>query len=175
MRAVGAKEKKESPWGWVISIAIAVGVAVLIRTFVFEPISVLGDSMLPTLHSGQSLGVEKVSRYSSLPARGQIVIVTDPDNNETVVKRVIGLPGDSVEVKNSKVYINGQAWSEPYISETPYGDFKAITVPADSIFVMGDNRANSKDSRFFGSIGKNYIIGHALFVIWPLTQIHSVS
>jgi signal peptidase I len=175
MRAVSAEQKKESGWGWVISIAIAVAVAIIIRTFIFEPIFVSGDSMIPTLQNGESLGVEKVSRYTSLPARGEIVIVTDPDNNETLVKRVIGLPGDTVEVKNSKVYINGQALSENYTSKTPYNDLKTVAVPENSVFVMGDNRANSKDSRFFGSVNKNAIIGHALVVIWPLTEIHSVS
>lgn len=175
MRDVGAAQKKESGWGWVISIAIAVAVAVTIRTFIFEPIFVSGDSMIPTLQNGESLGVEKVSRYSSLPARGQIVIVTDPDNSETLVKRVVGLPGDTVEVKNSKLYINGQAQTEPYVSKTPYNNFKAVTVPQDTVFVMGDNRANSKDSRFFGPVDRNAIIGHALFVIWPFTEIHSIS
>jgi signal peptidase I, bacterial type len=175
MRAVGTAQKKESGWGWVISIAIAVAVAVCIRTFIFEPIFVSGESMIPTLNNGESLGVEKFSRYSSLPARGEIVIVTDPDNNETLVKRVVGLPGDTVEVKNSTLYINGKAQSEPYVSKTPYNDFKAVMVPPDTIFVMGDNRANSKDSRFFGPVSKNAIIGHALFVIWPLNEIHSIS
>lgn len=175
MREVGKPQKKDSGWGWVISIAIAIVVAISIRTFVFEPIFVSGDSMLPTLQSNQSLGVEKVSRYFSLPKQGEIVIVTDPDNNETLVKRVIGLPGDTIEIKNSTVYINGQPLHEDYTSKDPYNDIKPLTVPADSIFVMGDNRANSKDSRFFGPVNKDAIIGHALFVIWPLNEIHSVQ
>lgn len=158
-----------------ISIAIAVAVAITIRTFIFEPIFVSGDSMIPTLLNGESLGVEKVSRYSSLPARGEIVIVTDPDNSETLVKRVVGLPGDTIEVKNSKLYINGKEQSEPYISKSPYNDMKAVTVPEDTVFVMGDNRANSKDSRFFGPVDRDLIMGHALFVIWPFTQIHSIA
>ena len=176
MRAIEeASPKKESGWGWVISIAIAVVVAITIRTFVFEPIFVSGDSMIPTLHNGESLGVEKISRYSSLPSRGEIVIVTDPDNNETLVKRVIGLPGDTIEVKDRTVFIDGKPLLEPYVSQNPYSNYKAVTVPPDTIFVMGDNRANSKDSRFFGPIGKSYIIGHALFVIWPLNEIHALE
>ncbi len=175
MRAVGTAQKKESGWGWVISIAIAVAVALVIRSFVFEPILVLESSMLPTLHEGESMGVEKISRYSSLPARGDIVIVTAPDNNETLVKRAVGLPGDTLEVKNSKLYVNGQAVSEPYVSQTAYNDFKAVTVPEGCIYVMGDNRAVSKDSRFFGPVNRSAIIGHALFVIWPLNEIHALE
>lgn len=175
MRALNAAPKKESGLGWIISIAIAVAVAVCIRSFVFEPIFVSGDSMIPTLTDGESLAVEKVSRYSSLPARGEIVILTDPDNGETLVKRVIGLPGDTIEIKNSTVYVNEQAQTEPYVSAEPYNDMEAATVPEDSIFVMGDNRYNSKDSRFIGPINKSYIIGRALYVIWPLNKIHSVA
>jgi len=175
MRAAWVAQKKESGWGWVLSIAIAVAVAITIRTFIFEPIFVSGDSMIPTLHDAQCLAVEKVSRYSSLPARGEIVIITDPVNGETLVKRVIGLPGDTLEIKNSTVFINGQAQSEPYVSSIPYNDMKAVVVPQETIFVMGDNRANSKDSRFIGPIGRNYIIGHALFVIWPPGELHSVA
>lgn len=175
MRAVGSVKEKESAWGWIISIAIAVVVALIIRSFVFEPIMVKESSMLPTLHEDQSMGVEKVSRYSSLPSRGDIVIVTEPDNGETLVKRVVGLPGDTLEVKNSTLYVNGQPQSEPYVSKTPYNDMKPVTVPVNSIFVMGDNRVVSKDSRFFGAVNRNAIIGHALFVIWPFNEIHSLS
>jgi signal peptidase I len=175
MKAVNASNKKESKWGWILTIAIAVAVAIIIRSFVFEPIIVMESSMIPTLHEGQSMGVEKVSRYSGLPARGEIVIVTAPDNQITLVKRVVGLPGDTIEIKNSTLYINGQPMSEPYVSKTPYNDFKAVTVPNDSIYVMGDNRAVSKDSRAFGPVSKDAIIGHALFVIWPLNEIHSLT
>lgn len=175
MRAVDTAKQKESGWGWVISIAIAVAVAIVIRTFIFEPIIVKESSMLPTLHEGQAMGVEKVSRYSSLPNRGDIVIVTAPNNQETLVKRVVGLPGDTIEVKNSTLYVNGKAQTEPYISKTPYNDFKAVTVPPDTIFVMGDNRAVSMDSRMIGPINKDAIIGHAIFVIWPFNEIHSLE
>lgn len=175
MRNVGKGQRKESGLGWVVSIAIAVAIAFVVRTFVFEPIRVDGESMSPTLHSHQSLGVEKVSRYSGLPARGEIVIVHYPKSDDAFVKRVIGLPGDTVEVRDSTVYINGQPLTENYTSKEPYNNMAQVTVPEDTIFVMGDNRANSQDSRYVGPISKDAIIGRALFVIWPLNEMRWVD
>lgn len=175
MRNVSGGQKKESGLGWVVSIAIAIAIAIFVRTFVFEPIRVDGESMSPTLHSHQSLGVEKVSRYFGLPERGEIVIVHYPKSDDAFVKRVIGLPGDTVEIRDSMVYINGQPLSEDYTGKEPYNNMAAVTVPDDSIFVMGDNRANSQDSRYVGSIKKDAIIGRALFIIWPLNEIRWVE
>ncbi len=175
MRRVQKTQKKESAWGWIISIAIAVAIAVLVRTFVFEPIQVDGESMSPTLHSHQSLGVEKVTRYCGLPERGEIVIVHYPKSDDAFVKRVIGLPGDTIEIKDSTVYLNGEPLDEDYVSAEPYNDMPAVTVPEDSVFVMGDNRYNSQDSRYVGSISKDAIIGRALFVIWPLNEIQWIN
>jgi signal peptidase I len=175
MRNVSEGRKKESGLGWVISIAIAIAIAVLVRTFVFEPIRVDGDSMLPTLHSHQSLGVEKVSRYFGLPERGEIVIVHYPKSDDAFVKRVIGLPGETVEIRDSTVYINGEPLTEDYTSGETYHDMAPVTVPEDSVFVMGDNRANSQDSRYVGSISRDMIIGRALFIIWPLNEIQWID
>ncbi len=170
--------KSRAIWGWVISIVAAVVIALLVRTFLFEIIMVDGDSMYPTLLNDEKLAVEKVSRYFGLPKHGDIIIVHYPDREGTYVKRVMGLPGDVIEVKDSIVYVNGQAMSEPYInSAEPYRDMEAITVPEDSVFVMGDNRANSLDSRteYIGAIAQDQIVGHAMYVIWPLDRMHSVQ
>ena len=171
------KMRARAVWGWIISIAAAVAVAFVIRAFVFEPILVDGESMLPTLQTDERLAVEKVSRYFNLPERGDIIIVHYPNMDGTYVKRVIGLPGETVEVKNSTVYINGQALSENYINPEPYADMALTTVPEDSVFVMGDNRAHSLDSRtsYIGAIPKDQIVGHAMFVIWPLNKIHTIN
>lgn len=177
-RAKYEKSKKSgNAFSWVLCIVIAVAAAFLIRTFVFEPIQVDGDSMQPTLHSHQSLAVEKVSRYFSLPERQQVVIVHYPNDTDdkAYVKRVIGLPGETIEIKDSTVYINGTPLEENYISQTPYRDMEAVTVPEGCVFVMGDNRANSKDSRAVGCIAHSEIVGNAMFIIWPFDEIGEIG
>lgn len=170
--------KSRAIWGWVISIIAAVAIAFIVRTFFFEIIVVDGESMLPTLQSDEKLAVEKVSRYFGLPEHGDIIIVHYPNMSGTYVKRVIALPGETVEVKDSTVYVNGEPLSEPYInSAEPYIDMAPVTVPEDTVFVMGDNRAHSLDSRtaYIGPIARSEIVGHATYVIWPLDNIHSVQ
>lgn len=178
VRAVPRTESKaRAVWGWIISIVAAIIIAFVVRAFFFEIILVDGQSMLPTLQSDERLAVEKVSRYFGLPEYGDIIIVHYPNMEGTYVKRVIGLPGDTLEVKDSTVYRNGEPLSESYISSDPYADMDAVSVPADTVFVMGDNRAHSLDSRtaYIGPIAKDEIVGHATFVIWPFDRMHSVS
>lgn len=178
VRAVPRTESKaRAVWGWIISIVAAIIIAFVVRAFFFEIILVDGQSMLPTLQSDERLAVEKVSRYFGLPEYGDIIIVHYPNMEGTYVKRVIGLPGDTLEVKDSTVYRNGEPLSESYISSDPYADMDAVSVPEDTVFVMGDNRAHSLDSRtaYIGPIAKDEIVGHATFVIWPFDRMHSVS
>lgn len=171
-----AAEKRKSVWGWLIAIGIAVAAALLIRAFLFEIILVDGPSMQPTLYTNERLAVEKVSRYAGLPQRGDIVIVHYSDGTDNnYVKRVIGLPGETIEIKDSTVYINGQALEEDYISSYPYADMASITVAEDTVFVMGDNRANSTDSRAVGPIRQEQIVGHAVAVIFPFDQIRWIG
>lgn len=163
--------KKRAVWGWVFAIVIAVVAAFLIRAFLFEIIMVDGPSMQPTLHTDERLAVEKVTRYGGLPQRGEIIIVHYPDGtNRNYVKRAIGLPGETVEIKDSTVYIDGQPLSEEYVSPEPYQDMPAVVVPENSVFVMGDNRANSMDSRMVGAIPHGQIVGHAVAVIFPFDE-----
>lgn len=165
-------------WGWIISIAAAVAIAFIVRAFFFEIIVVEGDSMRPTLETDEKLAVEKVSRYFGLPERGDIIIVHYPDMEGTYVKRAIALPGETVEVKDSTVYVNGEPLDEPYInSAEAYVDMSPVVVPQDTVFVMGDNRAHSLDSRtgYIGPIAHSEIVGHAMAVIWPFDNIHSVQ
>ncbi len=171
------RNKKQEALGWLISISIAIVVALLVRAFLFEIILVDGDSMYPTLNHGERLAVEKVTRYGGLPDRGDIIIVEYPDPHVgTYVKRVIGLPGDTIEVSDSVLYINGEAYPENYINPEEYIDFPQTIVPEGHVFVMGDNRGHSLDSRALnvGAIPHDAIIGHAMFVIWPLDNIHSI-
>lgn len=162
---------------WVLSIALAVLAAFAIRGFVFEIILVDGESMEPTLHTDERLGIEKITRYTKLPSRGDIIIVKYPNMDGTYVKRTIGLPGETVEVRNSTVYIDGVPLDEDYVSSEPYADMAPVVVPPDSVFVMGDNRAHSMDSRasYIGAIPRSDIIGHGMFVMWPLENIHMID
>lgn len=161
---------------WVICIVGAVAVALLLRAFVFELVTVDGESMEPTLHSYQNLFVEKVSRYSGNIERGQIIIVNYPGEDGVFVKRVVGLPGDTLEVRDGSLYVNGERREEPYIldQEMDY-EMEKTTVPADSYFVLGDNRNDSLDSHLIGSIPQDMVRGHALFIIWPLSDIGSIE
>jgi len=171
------KKKKQEARSWILCIGIAVAAALLIRAFIFSIVLVDGNSMYPTLHSHERVAIEKVSRYSGLPERGDIIIVKYPGMDGTYVKRAMGLPGDTLEVTGSVLYINGEAVDEGYINDEPYPDWGPLTVPEDHVFVMGDNRAHSLDSRAsnIGPIKKSEIEGHALFVIWPLNNIHSID
>lgn len=170
------KEHSKNVWGWIIAIGVAVAVAFLVRAFLFEIILVDGPSMQPTLHTNERLAVEKVSRYAGLPNHGDIIIVHYPDGTDrNYVKRAIGLPGDTIEIKDSVVYRNGEALQEDYISEEPYADMEATVVPEDAVFVMGDNRANSMDSRIVGPITHDRIVGHAMAVIFPFNEIRNLD
>lgn len=148
-------------------------VALSIRLFIFEPVRVDGPSMMPTLLDGERMFVEKVSLWAEPPARGNIIICWYPNEKDTCVKRVIGLPGETVEVRWGSVYINGEALDEsPYWNDFIFSDMAAYTVPEDCVFVMGDNRNVSKDSRApdVGPIPFARIVGHARSVIWPLSN-----
>lgn len=178
---VKRKEKKDN--SWVIWFVVALAIAFCLRMFVFELVRVDGESMNNTLLDGQHLFVEKISKYSGLD-RGDIVIVRYPNSgNKAYVKRIVALGGDSVKVMDGGLYINGQKQNEPYIKESYMeyygegygGDGVEYTVPEGYYYVMGDNRNNSSDSRKVGPISKDEIIGHAMFIIWPISDIGSIE
>ncbi len=133
--------------------------------------------MEPTLYTNERLIVEKVSRYFGLPERGDIIIVKYPNETDTYVKRTIGLPGETIEIKDSTVYIDGLPPYENYISAESYADMAPVTVPEDHVFVMGDNRAHSWDSRVTatGPITQGDILGHAVFVIYPFDEMRAIN
>ncbi len=163
---------------WVVIVAGAVLVAVIIRTFVLQAFYIPSSSMAPTLKIDDKVLVNKLSYKFHDINRGDIVVFerppgeTDPKIKD-LIKRVIGLPGDRIEAHDGHVFIDGRLLNEPYL---PAGlQIKLLarqTVPRNSIFVMGDNRPSSKDSTVFGPISKNLVVGRAFLRVWPLSAIN---
>jgi signal peptidase I len=163
---------------WIEAIVIAFVAAFLIRYFIFEPITVEGSSMVPTLHDGDMLIVDKISYRFNEPQRGDIVIFKYPgDVKENFVKRIIALGGDEIEVKNGDVYVNGQRLLEDYIAAQPQVGFDDSIVPEGTIFVLGDNRNGSKDSRDpqVGFVPVDNIVGKAVLRIWPVNRMGALD
>jgi signal peptidase I len=157
------------------SFAIAVLTILFIMIFVVRSYKVQGQSMEPTIHEGEMLMVNRYIFNFRPPKTGDIVVIIPPgDPKRKYIKRVIGGPRQTVRVENSKLYVDGMEIKEPYIRETMQtGDFTQ-QVPDGSIFVMGDNRNNSTDSRNASVVGfvplKN-VVGKAIFVFWPITDV----
>ncbi|MDM8528864.1 signal peptidase I [Anaerolineales bacterium HSG24] len=156
-------------------------IAILINLFLAQATRVYGQSMEPSLHSDQRLVVEKLSynsyirqyfSFSSGPDRGDVVVVRVPaQNGELLIKRVIGLPGDQVEIHDGQVFVNSQTLPEPYLLNPTYGSYGPIIIPQSQIFVLGDNRNFSNDSRNFGTVSLSEVIGRAWFSYWPMDEI----
>lgn len=162
---------------FLISLAFLAVIALGIRAFLLEPVRVDGDSMAPTLLNGERMFVEKVSHWFGCPERGDIIICYYPGYTETCVKRVIATAGETVAVRDGKVYIDGAALDESaYWNGEMLGDFGPITVPEGEVFVMGDNRNASKDSRnpSVGTIPFLEIVGRVRAVILPLGSARTV-
>ncbi|TCS93127.1 signal peptidase I [Hazenella coriacea] len=167
-------DNKKVAWEWAKVIGLAVIIAVVIRIFLFEPFDVSGPSMENTMHTGNIVMVNKLIYKFGEPERGEIVVFHVPGSEQKdFVKRVVALPGEKVEVKNSKLIVDDKIIEEPYLSENMRTmDFEAVTVPQGHLFVLGDNRANSTDSRShdLGPIPIDSIIGRADLIYWPLSQ-----
>lgn len=167
---------------WEILKVAIVSVAIIlpVRYFLIQPFYVKGASMEPNFHDSEYLIIDELSYRFQAPTRGQVIVFRYPKNpQEYFIKRVIALPGESVQIKDGGVYIfnenNPEGWRLPeeYINEEiktfSNGDEK-ITVSPDEYFVLGDNRTSSKDSRSFGAVNKSFIIGKVLFRGWPISK-----
>lgn len=168
-------------------LALGLIFAFVIKHYLFAPYIVEGQSMQPNLQEQNKLVVNKLSQFTDFN-RFDIIVFNAPDADARYVKRVIGLPGDTVRMKDDVLYVNGKAYKESYLNKSegygalPYtGDFtlEELTgykkVPKGSVFVLGDNRTISKDSRYFGMLPKENIIGKAVLRIWPFTEVGQVE
>lgn len=162
-------------WDWTKSIAVALVIVILLNMYVFNLSTVKGHSMEPTLREKEWLFVNKFSFLIGHPKRGDVVILKDPDmqaaGRQFLVKRVVAIPGDRVEIREGKLYVNGEAVAEPYTDiRIEDGDRRPIVVEEGRYYVMGDNRHQlaSKDSRTFGTVPESAIQGKAEFILWPL-------
>lgn len=158
---------------WIIVIEVAVILAVVLNMFLIVNAVIPSASMETTIMTGDRIFGNRLAYKSAEPARGDIVIFKFPDDEKQLfIKRLIGMPGDELEVKDGVVYINGEALDEPYLAAIPYGDYGPVNVPENAYFVMGDNRNNSADSRFWNQpfVYRDKILGKAVFCYFPFSD-----
>ncbi len=163
---------------WTRDLLIAIGLALVIIVFLYQPVKVEGTSMAPLLSDQERIFINKfVYRFEPIE-RGDVVVFWYPlDRSKSFIKRVIGLPGETVEIRHGVVYVNGESIAEPYVPPQyeDMSDYGPVRVPSDSYFVMGDHRISSNDSRVFGPVSNRYIYGRAVFAYWPVDHFGSLS
>jgi signal peptidase I len=167
-------------WLWLVelgeTVLPAIVIAVLINLFLAQATRVYGSSMEPNLHTDQRLVVEKVTYRLHSPRRGDVVVIRMPERGpELLIKRVIGLSGETIEVREGTVYINGQPLEEAYLVRKTTGTYGPSTVPEGHVFVMGDNRGASNDSRIFGAVPLERVVGRAWVSYWPFESLGIVQ
>jgi len=166
------------------TVVVALSIFLILYLFIVQPHQVNGQSMEPNFHNAEYLMTDKISYKMGLPKRGDIVVFEAPPAAECpegtgcdFIKRVIGVPGDTVEVKDNHFYVNDVLLKEDYISDSvltlpgPYTQTGPVTVPEGSYFVSGDNRPHSSDSRFWGPVDLKLIVGKVFLRYWPLNRI----
>ncbi|MEW5954493.1 MAG: signal peptidase I [Bacillota bacterium] len=155
------------------SIAIAVILAVLIRLFIFQPFYIPSGSMEPNLQIGDRIIVSKLAYTFSEPKRGDVIVFKFPlDPSRDFVKRVAALGGETVEIRDSMLYIDGHPVREEYLPRNlQFGDFGPREIPAENYLMLGDNRNSSDDSRMWGPLPEEHIVGKAVIIYWPLDRI----
>lgn len=164
-------------------LLLALAIALVVRLFIAEPRFIPSNSMEPTLHIGDRLIVEKLSYRLRSPQRGDVVVFNPPpqltalgySSGQAFIKRVIGQPGQTVQVSQGQVQVDGRALVEPYILAAPNYEMVPVEVPPGYVFVMGDNRNDSNDSHVWGVLPQTNIIGRAVFRFWPLPRFGSLT
>jgi len=162
---------------WARDLVIAACLAAVIIVFFYQPVKVEGTSMAPSLSDQERIFINKFVYRVGAIERGDVVVFWYPlDRAKSFIKRVVGLPGDLVQIREGRVYINGQHLDEPYVPAefTDFSDYGPLRVRTGEYFVMGDHRASSNDSRMFGPVAANYIYGKAVFAYWPVAQFGAI-
>jgi signal peptidase I len=179
---------KRAALEWAILIVVAIVIAIVIKTFLFQAFYIPSDSMVPTLKTHDRVIVNKLSYKLHPVHRGDIIVFKTPKGPngkpidptiKDLIKRVIGLPGETISSRNGQVYINGEPLAEPYLPKGTVTNceqfvpdcFPPGPLPTNEFFVMGDNRGGSRDSRYFGPISKSEIVGRAFVRVWPFTRL----
>ncbi|HHY41041.1 MAG TPA: signal peptidase I [Syntrophaceticus sp.] len=166
------EREKNTLWKDILqAVVLAIILATVIRVWLLEPFYIPSPSMEPTLFPGDRIIVNKIGYKFREPERGDVIVFHYPlDPERDFVKRVIAFEGETIEIRNNYVYIDGQRLEEPYIQDVVIGDIAPLRVPKGHYFVMGDNRNNSEDSREWGPLDKDLVIGKAIFVYWPFSR-----
>ena len=186
-RSLDKKQKQtpanqENPWVELLkTVGMAGFLALGIRTFVAEARYIPSGSMEPTLEINDRLIIEKITYRLRKPERGDVVVFSPTETlqqqnfRDAFIKRVIGLPGEEIEVRGGRVIVNGQALREKYIEEKPEYDYGPVVVPEDQYLVLGDNRNNSYDSHYWGFVPRDNLIGRAAVRFWPPNRLGSLD
>jgi signal peptidase I len=163
---------------WTRDLLIAIGLALVIIVFLYQPVKVEGTSMAPLLSDQERIFINKfVYRFEAIH-RGDVVVFWYPlDRSKSFIKRVIALPGETVSIRQGVVTVNGNVVPEPYVPPQyeDVSDYGPVRVPKDSYFVMGDHRVSSNDSRVFGPVASRFIYGRAVFAYWPVDHFGSLA
>lgn len=174
-KLIERRRRNQKIAAWVFFVLSALVLGLVIRTYVFTFARVQGSSMAPTLEHGQYVLVDKLG-LRIWPMRRQDVILLDQGyQDHTLVKRVIGLPGDRIEWNSGQLLINGIPIVEPYAKQTDIEQMPVLVVPEDMVYVLGDDRSNSRDSRELGCFPMDKVIGRATSICWPLSQVRALG
>lgn len=164
--------------GWTRDLAVALGFALIIIIFLYQPVKVEGTSMAPLLSDQERIFINKFVYHFEPIERGDVVVFWYPlDRSKSFIKRVIGLPGDTIDIRDGHLYLNGNEMAEPYVpaSYLDASSYAPRTLGPDEYFVMGDHRDSSNDSRMFGPVPRQYIYGKAVFAYWPADHFGSLT
>ena len=163
---------------WTRDLAVALALALVIIIFLYQPVKVEGTSMAPLLSDQERIFINKFVYKFEPIERGDVVVFWYPlDRSKSFIKRVVGLPGETVEIRNGRLYVDGRELREPYVPASYLDDsnYPPRKISPDQYFVMGDHRDSSNDSRMFGTVPREYIYGKAVFAYWPMGDFGSLT